>query len=92
MNTPSESPETSAGCDDPIDEIRRIFEIAVALDSDRRESWLIENVPNSATRHVVARLLAADARPGFLDFSVMQLLDAICLPSAQHAASARRVP
>ena len=83
MDTPS--------VDDPIDEIRRLFEMAIALDAERRETWLIENVANTATRHVVRRLLQADARPGVLDISVMQMLDAIYLPSV-HATSAKRPP
>ena len=93
MNTSSDARETSDPCGDPIDEIRRIFEIVVALDAEACVPWLIENVPNPATRHVVARLLEADGQPNLFDISVMQLLDAICCPGyrASHP-SARRAP
>jgi hypothetical protein len=78
--------------DDPIDEIRRIFEITIALGADQREAWLMENVPNSATRHVVKRLLEADGQPGLFDISVIRLLEAICGPGDQASLAARRAP
>jgi hypothetical protein len=89
MDKPFASRTSGALTDHRIDEVRRIFELAVTLDAARREQWLLENVPDEAIRHVVMQLIAADSRPGVLDVSVLKWLDAICFPGAQAAARAR---